>query len=46
MSLITIEHLTKSYTERLLFDDTAFSINEGENRGLSVSTALDKSIAS
>ena len=34
MSLITIEHLTKSYTECLLFDDTAFSINEGEKVGL------------
>ena len=34
MSLITIEHLTKSYTERLLSDDTAFSINEGEKVGL------------
>ena len=34
MSLITIEHLKKSYTERLLFDDTAFSINEGEKVGL------------
>ncbi len=34
MSLITIEHLTKSYTERLLFDDTAFSINDGEKVGL------------
>ncbi len=34
MSLITIENLTKSYTERLLFDDTAFSIQEGEKVGL------------
>lgn len=34
MSLVTIEHLTKSYTERLLFDDTSFSINEGEKVGL------------
>ena len=34
MNLVTIEHLTKSYTERLLFDDTAFSINEGEKVGL------------
>lgn len=34
MNLITIEHLTKSYTERLLFDDTAFSLNEGEKVGL------------
>lgn len=34
MNLVTIEHLTKSYTERLLFDDTSFSINEGEKIGL------------
>ena len=34
MNLVTIEHLTKSYTERRLFDDTAFSINEGEKVGL------------
>ena len=34
MNLVTIEQLTKSYTERLLFDDTSFSINEGEKIGL------------
>ena len=34
MSLVTIEHLSKSYTERLLFDDTSFSINDGEKVGL------------
>ena len=34
MSLITMEHLTKSYTERRLFDDTSFSIQEGEKVGL------------
>lgn len=34
MNLVTAEHLTKSYTERLLFDDTDFSINEGEKVGL------------
>ena len=34
MNLLTIEHLTKSYPERLLFDDTSFSINEGEKIGL------------
>lgn len=34
MSLVTIEHLTKSYTERLLFDDTSFGIQEGEKVGL------------
>ena len=34
MNLITMEHLTKSYTERLLFDDASFSLNEGEKVGL------------
>lgn len=34
MNLLTIDHLTKSYTERLLFDATSFSINEGEKIGL------------
>jgi ATP-binding cassette subfamily F protein uup len=34
MNLVTAEHLTKSYTERLLFDDADFSINEGEKIGL------------
>lgn len=34
MNLVTIEHLTKSYTDRLLFDDTGFSIQEGEKIGL------------
>lgn len=34
MNLLTIEHLTKSYTERLLFDDTSFSMGEGDKIGL------------
>lgn len=34
MSLVTIEHLTKSYTERRLFDDVSFSMGEGEKVGL------------
>ena len=34
MNLVTAEHLTKSYMERLLFDDTDFSINEGDKIGL------------
>ncbi len=34
MNLVTIEHLTKSYTERLLFDDTSFSMNEGDKVGI------------
>lgn len=34
MNLLTIENLTKSYTERLLFDDTSFSISDGDKVGL------------
>lgn len=34
MNILTIEHLTKSYTERLLFDDARFSMDEGEKTGL------------
>ena len=34
MNIVTIEHLIKSYTERRLFDDTDFSIQEGEKVGL------------
>ncbi|HIX16583.1 MAG TPA: ABC-F family ATP-binding cassette domain-containing protein [Candidatus Hungatella pullicola] len=34
MNLLTMENLTKSYTERLIFDHTSFSINEGEKIGL------------
>jgi len=34
MNLLTIEHLTKSYTERLLFNDTDFSMQEGDKIGV------------
>ena len=34
MNLITAEHLTHSYTERLLLDDTAFHLNENEKVGI------------
>lgn len=34
MNLLTIEHLTKSYTERLLFDDASFSMSDGEKIGI------------
>lgn len=34
MNLVTAERLTKSYTERLLLNDTDFSINEGDKIGL------------
>lgn len=34
MNLITAEHLTHSYTERKLFDDAAFHLNEQEKIGI------------
>lgn len=34
MNLMTMEHLTKYYTERMLFEDTSFSINSGEKIGI------------
>lgn len=34
MNILTIDHLTKSYTERLLFDDTSFSMSDEEKVGL------------
>ena len=33
MNLLTIEHLMKSYTERLLFDDTAFLSTKARKSG-------------
>ena len=34
MNLLTMEHLTKYYTERMLFQDAGFGINEGEKIGV------------
>lgn len=34
MNLITADHLTHSYTERLLLDDTSFSLGENEKVGI------------
>lgn len=34
MNILTIENLTHSYSERKLFDDTSFSIEEGEKVGI------------
>lgn len=34
MNLLSIEHLTKSYTERLLFEDASFYLQEGEKVGI------------
>ena len=33
MNLLTMEHVTKSYTDRVLLDDVAFGINENETNG-------------
>lgn len=34
MNVMTVEHLTHSYTERLLFDDAAFSLDERDKVGI------------
>ena len=32
--LLTMEHITKAYTDRVLLNDVAFSINENEKIGV------------
>lgn len=34
MNLLTAEHISHSYTDRLLFDDISFHLNEGEKIGI------------
>lgn len=34
MNLLTVENLTKAYTDRKLFDNVEFSINEGDKIGI------------
>lgn len=34
MNLLTIENMSKSYTERMLFDQVSFGINEGDKVGV------------
>lgn len=34
MNLLTMEHITKAYTDRVLLNDVAFSINENEKIGV------------
>ena len=47
MNLLTMEHITKAYTDRVLLNDVAFSINENEKigvigiNGMGKSTLLD-----
>ena len=47
MNLLTMEHVKKAYTDRVLLDDVAFGINENEKigvigiNGMGKSTLLD-----
>lgn len=43
MNLLTMEHITKSYTDRNLLDDVAFSINENEKIGVIGINGMGKS---
>ena len=43
MNLLTMEHVTKSYTERVLLDDVAFGINENEKIGVIGVNGMGKS---
>lgn len=43
MNLLTMEHVTKSYTDRILLDDVAFSINENEKIGVIGINGMGKS---
>ncbi|MFP3156152.1 ABC-F family ATP-binding cassette domain-containing protein [Lachnospiraceae bacterium ZAX-1] len=43
MNLLTIENLTKAYTDRVLFDHTGFSIQEGEKIGVIGMNGMGKS---
>ena len=43
MNLLTMEHVTKSYTDRVLLDDVAFGINENEKIGVIGVNGMGKS---
>ena len=43
MNVLTIEHLTKAYSERVLLDDTSFSLQEGEKVGVIGVNGMGKS---
>ncbi len=42
MNLLTIEHLTKAYAQRKLFDDAEFAIHEGDKIGVIGINGADK----
>ena len=43
MNLLTMEHITKTYTDRVLLDDVGFSINENEKIGVIGINGMGKS---
>ncbi|MCF2683670.1 ABC-F family ATP-binding cassette domain-containing protein [Faecalicatena contorta] len=43
MNLLTMEHITKSYTDKVLLDDVDFSINENEKIGVIGINGMGKS---
>ena len=43
MNLLTMEHITKSYTDRVLLDDVGFGINENEKIGIIGINGMGKS---
>ena len=43
MNLLTMEHVTKSYTDRILLNDVGFGINENEKIGVIGINGMGKS---